>query len=376
MRRLASVLSLLMFIPFLVFAQSAGQGIVHNTTSNIQSIDQTLSNTDLQKLVQDLLKQLRALQQQVAALQGELGQGRTTSTTPVPDVHAIALEAIPPELTRFLCRGSSGDDVRKLQEFLAKDKNIYPDGLVTGYFGPLTEAAVKRWQEKHNIESVGIVGPKTIAKFHELGGGRVQELIHEGAGQSGVVPPGLLTAPGLQMRITTSTSPAATSTPPASINPTSTPSIPATPAIPISDSGSSTVPAIPASPSAGGGYSPPVVATTIIVTSANGGEQWLKGNTYPIAWTSTGNIPKVTIELRYGDVKVDAFLVEALSNVGSWNWTLPANQTWLGSGYYIRVSNRADFYICDKGNTFCIDAPISTATTTSTATSATSESDS
>jgi peptidoglycan hydrolase-like protein with peptidoglycan-binding domain len=42
--------------------------------------------------------------------------------------------------------GSSGAQVSALQQFLAADPAIYPEGLVTGYFGPLTQAAVMRYQ--------------------------------------------------------------------------------------------------------------------------------------------------------------------------------------------------------------------------------------
>ena len=73
-----------------------------------------------------------------------------------------------PVITRTLIVGVRGDDVKLLQEYLAQDKAIYPEGLITGYFGKLTEAAVKRFQTKYNIESVGIVGPKTRAKLKEL----------------------------------------------------------------------------------------------------------------------------------------------------------------------------------------------------------------
>lgn len=40
--------------------------------------------------------------------------------------------------------------------------------MVTGYFGPLTEAAVKRFQQKYGIEPIGIVGPKTRAVLNKL----------------------------------------------------------------------------------------------------------------------------------------------------------------------------------------------------------------
>ena len=61
------------------------------------------------------------------------------------------------------------EEVRLLQTFLAKDKEIYPQGLVTGMFGKLTRAAVQKFQKKHGIKDVsGIVGDNTKAKINEL----------------------------------------------------------------------------------------------------------------------------------------------------------------------------------------------------------------
>jgi len=67
-----------------------------------------------------------------------------------------------------LRRGSSGYEVRQLQGFLKQSPNIYPEGYVTGYYGSMTEGAVKRFQEGNDIEPVGVVGPKTRAKLNEL----------------------------------------------------------------------------------------------------------------------------------------------------------------------------------------------------------------
>ncbi|MEK7565025.1 MAG: peptidoglycan-binding domain-containing protein [Patescibacteria group bacterium] len=72
------------------------------------------------------------------------------------------------ELTRSLSLGMRGEDVKALQQFLAKDSKIYPEGLTTGYFGSKTQTAVKKWQQKYGIEAIGIVGPKTIAKMKEI----------------------------------------------------------------------------------------------------------------------------------------------------------------------------------------------------------------
>jgi peptidoglycan hydrolase-like protein with peptidoglycan-binding domain len=69
---------------------------------------------------------------------------------------------------KTLERGSSGADVKKLQELLKTMPDVYPEGIVSGYFGALTLKAVKRFQMKYGIESLGITGPKTRFKLNEL----------------------------------------------------------------------------------------------------------------------------------------------------------------------------------------------------------------
>ncbi len=78
--------------------------------------------------------------------------------------------------------GSTGADVTSLQTFLALDNILYPSGLVTGYYGPLTAAAVARFQTRAGIVSSGTaattgygrVGPSTRAAINaQMGGGPV-----------------------------------------------------------------------------------------------------------------------------------------------------------------------------------------------------------
>ncbi len=74
---------------------------------------------------------------------------------------------------RTLKKGSQGADVKKLQELLAADKEVYPEGEITGYFGPATAKAIGRFQEKYDLASpgdagYGQAGPKTRAKLTEL----------------------------------------------------------------------------------------------------------------------------------------------------------------------------------------------------------------
>ncbi|MBI2096069.1 MAG: peptidoglycan-binding protein [Candidatus Taylorbacteria bacterium] len=69
------------------------------------------------------------------------------------------------KLERTLRFGMSGEDVRLLQELLARDPEVYPEAIITGRFGPLTEKAVKKFQKKHGIDTIGIVGPATRARL-------------------------------------------------------------------------------------------------------------------------------------------------------------------------------------------------------------------
>jgi peptidoglycan hydrolase-like protein with peptidoglycan-binding domain len=60
-----------------------------------------------------------------------------------------------------LTRGAQGEIVAHLQAFLVYEGS-YPEALITGYFGPLTQAAVARFQKKYGVTpTVGYVGPKT-----------------------------------------------------------------------------------------------------------------------------------------------------------------------------------------------------------------------
>ncbi len=69
-------------------------------------------------------------------------------------------------LYRQLEVGSTGADVSALQTFLAADATLYPQGLVTGYFGLLTKSAVSAFQARNGISVVGRVGPVTLAALN------------------------------------------------------------------------------------------------------------------------------------------------------------------------------------------------------------------
>ncbi|GEM_PF-2189354 len=115
-------------------------------------------SADTASLIQELQVKIQELQKQLAELQ--------VSTTGM--VESTPFRVVGVGFSETLQKGSKGDAVTRLQEFLKTKTDSYPDGLVTGYFGELTESAVRRFQTTYGIDPVGIVGPKTRAKLNEI----------------------------------------------------------------------------------------------------------------------------------------------------------------------------------------------------------------
>jgi peptidoglycan hydrolase-like protein with peptidoglycan-binding domain len=117
---------------------------------------------ELQTKINALLSQIRALQDKI------------TGTPAAPASPVTTSAVICPALSRTLGVGSRGADVTALQDFL-RAKGYLSDAS-TGYFGTLTEAAIKKLQAANNVVSsgsaattgYGAVGPKTRAVIASL----------------------------------------------------------------------------------------------------------------------------------------------------------------------------------------------------------------
>jgi ABC-type transport system substrate-binding protein len=81
------------------------------------------------------------------------------------------------KFSQTLQMGSNNAEVKKLQECLAQDKDIYPSGTISGKFGQETKDAVIRFQEKYKDEiltpngltaGTGKVAGATIKKLNEI----------------------------------------------------------------------------------------------------------------------------------------------------------------------------------------------------------------
>lgn len=130
---------------------------------------ETTTDTQMAQ-IKALMAQLEELQKQMNTIKGEVRNILKSST---------------------ITEGTTSDDVKKIQELLATDETVYPEGKVTGYFGPMTKEALKRFQKRHNLSETGMVDGDTKEYL--------ESYLKEGFGEN--VPKGLLKAPGMMKKV-------------------------------------------------------------------------------------------------------------------------------------------------------------------------------
>ena len=98
------------------------------------------------------------------------------SVVPATIPSSPVAQIVSPVFNKTLKYGITSDDVKRLQQLFAQDLEIYPEGIISGWFGALTRTAVKKFQCKYNIvcsgnentTGYGLVGPKTRLKLTEV----------------------------------------------------------------------------------------------------------------------------------------------------------------------------------------------------------------
>lgn len=141
------------FIAFLFFLAVAGPNAASAQIAPAQSLEQQIAG---------LLAQVQELQRRIAEIE------KNRPGTSVPAASSPVSSSAAPLFAGALARGANGPTVTLLQEKLKTDPALYPEGLVTGFFGPKTEAALKRFQERYLLSPSGILDEATRNKANEI----------------------------------------------------------------------------------------------------------------------------------------------------------------------------------------------------------------
>ena len=86
----------------------------------------------------------------------------------------------------------------------------------------------------------------------------------------------------------------------------------------------------------------------IAVTSPNGSEEWERGNSYDITWTSIDFTENVKIELLK-DITDAVLLVSSTQNDSLWQWTIPDTLE-IADNYKIKISDASDGVPSDESD--------------------------
>lgn len=149
------------------------EGICNTDTYASNPLQKSSLSTETQTSVSELVKLIEKLKEQIDRLSKEVP--KTESKKPTTPVTPVVTGKCFGTWTQNMGLGSNGSDVTRLQQMLNNDLGTAITGLDDpdnfGYFGNLTESAVKRFQAKYGIVTsgspettgYGAVGPTTRA---------------------------------------------------------------------------------------------------------------------------------------------------------------------------------------------------------------------
>ncbi|MDO8524124.1 MAG: peptidoglycan-binding protein [bacterium] len=136
------------------FSNTASLGEAYSFFVVAQTINEPSQVAQEEELIKSLLVQIEQLKAQVAKIQAQI----LAILQPNPPAACVSTN---------LFLGLKSNQVSCLQSFLAS-QNVYPEKIVSGFFGSLTKAAVVRFQEKYGINPTGYVGVLTRNKINQL----------------------------------------------------------------------------------------------------------------------------------------------------------------------------------------------------------------
>lgn len=141
------------FIPFI--GSQAQENKLYYYSFEVQNLGNDSKIEE--QAVESLLQKIAELKRKIASLQLQLAMQKTYQSNQYCSV-----------FSGDLYYGMTSPEVKCLQQFLVNlGSSVYPEKLITGYYGPLTKAAVQRYQALQGIITTGYFGPLTRAKVNQ-----------------------------------------------------------------------------------------------------------------------------------------------------------------------------------------------------------------
>ena len=143
---------------------TTGQQTTQKTTATTETI--ATEKPIAQMNITELRAKIVEIQAQIQVLLSELAKLGVSATTTLKVQFKTTLKS-----------GQTSNEVKAMQKCLAKDKDVYPQGIASGYFGSMTKQALIKFQEKYGTEilapygltkGTGIVGSATRQKLNEI----------------------------------------------------------------------------------------------------------------------------------------------------------------------------------------------------------------
>jgi peptidoglycan hydrolase-like protein with peptidoglycan-binding domain len=167
---------ILMVMLALLFVPAGANAQVSNQTTMSALLAQINALTQIIQSLQTQIVSLQTYDNGVSSTDTQSTQsGTIVSNVPavIPTVNISSNMCV--NIGSALYIGKRGSEVTKLQTYL-KTQGTYTYPRITGYFGPATELAVKKWQARMGIVSYGtanstgygVVGPKTSEKIRSM----------------------------------------------------------------------------------------------------------------------------------------------------------------------------------------------------------------
>jgi len=111
---------------------------------------QNVSVADIVARMDQIIKEMQSLKNEFDSLSGQ-----------VKPTGSVLGANTAKRLTKTPVYGETSDNIGLIQKLLKTDPEIYPYQVVSGFFGPKTEEAIKNLQTRFKMNPVGVVGPAT-----------------------------------------------------------------------------------------------------------------------------------------------------------------------------------------------------------------------